>query len=118
MREETKIISISSTFQCPNNLAIEILSQSPSQQPVRLTLKEIFIFHINWEASSIMNFISMTKINHLKFTPQSIHMPSKGRTYQLLCHSAKTIMNYSAMRQLIGLESHPKENRVQQFDRK
>ena len=85
---------------------------------MRLTLKEIFTFHITWEASNIMNFNSLTKINHLKFTPQSIHMPSQGKTYELMCHSTKTIMNYSAMRQLIGLESGPKENRVQQFDRK
>ena len=85
---------------------------------MRLTLKEIFTFHITWEASNIMNFNSLTKINNLKFTPQSIHMPSQGKTYQLMCHSTKTIMNYSAMRQLIGLESGPKENRVQQFDRK
>lgn len=121
-RERTKIIiSINSTLQYPNNLAIETLPQSPSQLPVRLTLKEVFAFHSTWEASNIMTFNSMTVVNHLKFTPQIIHIPFQSRTHQLLCHSTKTIKSSSAKRQIRGLESHPKVQSaatVELFERK
>lgn len=63
----------------------------------------------------------MTVLNHLKFTPQIIHIPFQGRTRQLLCHSTKTIKSSSAKRQIRGLESHPKVQSaaiVELFERK